>query len=388
MDEAVSAIFDQARMNEAEPSRKHHLVPASYLVRWEFNGRLRVTETDTKRTYETSAKNAARETDFYRVESEDLDSEITPPLIFETILSHVEGSGKTAIDLLLNGGVAAMGEYDALAMAQYLAFQLARGRARRREILEMANKTMLLQWEHISDEGIAQHMRKNGSEPTSEQVSDMRTFIEDWKAGKFVLGPQKAELVIMASTAAETLSMTLLARRWWIYHSTAPLITCDEPVVAVGGPPHFRKEIMGVATPGIMMFPLDPHHLLVMFHPGLDLDSIVLDPELLPSETDEINVELASASDRWLFEGSNTFRTTTLSVPPWLKASTAYQHFGAADGSGNELIRSYRPTRWASFPVTPAWPVERWWRNAQQSGLHEAPIIHEEMAYALFNSLY
>jgi hypothetical protein len=64
-----------------------------------------------------------------------------------------------------------------------------------------------------------------------------------------------------------------------------------------------------------VLFPFDPHHLLAMFHPYLSLDELALYPELCPSEADEINIELAAGSDRWLFELPNHIRGLTLTVP-------------------------------------------------------------------------
>ena len=150
-----------------------------------------MTETDSRHSYLSSAEKAARETDFYRVEAEDLDSQTTPPLIFETILSHVEGSGAASIELLLTDGLAAMGQHDRLVLAQFLAFQVARGRARRREILESANKMMLLLWQHATDDDLAERIRANGSEPTPERISEMRHVIENWKAGNSWWGHRK-----------------------------------------------------------------------------------------------------------------------------------------------------------------------------------------------------
>ena len=50
----VAAMFERARNNEKSAPRKHHVIPASYLARWERDGRIRVTETDSKRTYTPS----------------------------------------------------------------------------------------------------------------------------------------------------------------------------------------------------------------------------------------------------------------------------------------------------------------------------------------------
>ena len=49
LDEAVAAMFERARRNENSAPRKHHVVPASYLARWQRDGQIRVTETDAKR---------------------------------------------------------------------------------------------------------------------------------------------------------------------------------------------------------------------------------------------------------------------------------------------------------------------------------------------------
>jgi len=388
LDKAVADLFEAARKSDESSSspRKHHLIPASYLVRWETAAMIRVTETDSKHTYLSSADTAARETDFYRMESDDLDPESIPPLLFETMLSRVEGAGKAAIDLLLDGGILALDPPDVYALTQFLAFQLARGRARRREITNMANKMMLLQYGQMTDEGIRRRLREQGKPATQEEVGRMRAFIDDWKAGKYFIGPQPAALVALASLAAEAIAMTLLARRWWLYATACPLITSDEPVVAIPGPGQERRELLGVGTAGVVVFPLDPHHLLAMFHPALALDEVGLFPELLPTEVDEIDLELAAASDRWLFEQSTRRRTTTLLVPRWPKDAAIYEHHRRGDSSERELVRGFRPNRWAQLGIAPPPAVGRWWRGVGPETFVQ-PIVWEQMEYALFNSL-
>jgi hypothetical protein len=388
IDSAVADLFDAARKNDNGPSRprKHHLVPASYLVRWEVEDKIRVTETDTRLTYLNAAEVAARETDFYRMESEDLDPDDVPPLLFETILSRVEGAGRAAIDLVLTGGVRALGPVDVQAMSQFLAFQIARGRARRREIMDMANKAMLLQFADITDDGIRQRLEQNGAGSTSQEVASMRIFIDDWKAGKYVVGPQPAAQVALASMAAEDIAMTLLGRRWWIYGSSSPIITCDEPVVAIGGPGQDRCAVLGVGTAGVVVFPLDPHHVLAMFHPGIPLDAVALHRDLLPSEVDELNAELAAASDRWMFEQSSHRRTTTLLVPPWPNESTTFEDIEVVNDPQRQYMRSFRPNRWARFRKAPRSPIERWWPSTGWLWINQ-PIVWEDMEYAQYNSL-
>ena len=203
LDAAVAALFESAKKSEQAAPRKHHLIPASYLVRWEVASKLRVTETSTTTTYLNSADNAARETDFYRMESDDLDSDEIPPLLFETILSRLEGAAPAVIDLLIEGGPTALGHLDALAFAQFLAFQFVRGRARRQEIMDIANNGMLLMWGSITDEGIVQRLRDQGDDPTPAAIADIRKWITDLKAGKIRVGLQQAALIGYAAMAAE-----------------------------------------------------------------------------------------------------------------------------------------------------------------------------------------
>ena len=70
-------LLEEARKNEqGTPPRKHHIVPSSYLARWAEDDRIRVTETDTKRTRTESPKQAERITDFYRIESPDISASV------------------------------------------------------------------------------------------------------------------------------------------------------------------------------------------------------------------------------------------------------------------------------------------------------------------------
>jgi hypothetical protein len=320
------------------------------------------------------------------MESKDLDPESAPPLLFETILSRVEGSGRAAIDLLLDSGIEALGDAHVYALTQFLAFQVARGRARRRELTDMANKMMLIQYGQMTDEGISHRLREQGKAAAYDEVAEMRSFIEDWKAGKYFVGPQPAALVALASLATEAICMTLLARRWWVYETPWPLITCDEPVVAVPGPFQERHTLLGVGTAGVVIFPIDPHHVLAMFHPNLLLDEVALHRDLLPTEVDEINLELAAASDRWLFEKSNKRRTPTFLVPRWPKDATHYEEFPLEGESEHGIVWGVRPNRWAQFRNAPPPPVARWWRRANHETFTQ-PIVWEQMEYALFNSL-
>ncbi len=387
LDEAVTAMFESARKNEKSAPRKHHLIPASYLARWSLRNRLRVTETESKNTYVTAPEKAARETDFYSLASADLDSHAIPPLLLETILSRVEGSAKATIDVLLQGGPAALTLVDALGFAQFLAFQYVRGRAFREELMAMANAGMLKMWEGVTDEGIAARLEEQGTDPTPEAVASIRKTLNEWKAGDLRVGPQPAAQVGYAAVAVEQIAMVFVARPWRIYHSAMPMITCDEPVVPVAGPRGNRREQSGLATAGVVMFPLDPHFLLAMFHPDLVLDEVALYQELDPMEADEINLELAAHSDRWLFEQPRRSRTLTLTVPPYPQSRAVLETIYVVNRPDGEFLRGYRPTRWHRHPLPPPCPVERWWKRASVPGLHDLAFDADKMPYPLYNIL-
>src|SRR5664280_680724 len=339
LEAAAEAVFESARQAQKQPSRKHHLIPASYLKRWAVNGQVRVTETDSHRSYLVSPEKAARETDFYSLASENLDSNELPPLLVETILSRVEGAAKGIIDRLIVLGINTLSFDDALTFALFLAFEVTRGRAFRHKLMAVSNSGMLRMWENIADEGIAAHLKAQGVDSGPEAVARIRSALDHWKAGNLTFGPEMAAQVAMVTESAEVFRMNFLALRWRIFTSQLPLITCDEPVVLIPRPRGSRKEEPGLASAAATIFPLDPHHLLVMFHPYLDLDELALMPELLPTESDEINFEIAAHSNRWLFEQPPNQCTATIHVPPHPQSRSLMEDIEVANDPEGQYLR-------------------------------------------------
>lgn len=69
-------------------------MPEFYLKHWADGGKLRVTNVDESRSWVTTPNKAAFETDYYRVDSADIDPQEVPPLLFETALSKIERWGR------------------------------------------------------------------------------------------------------------------------------------------------------------------------------------------------------------------------------------------------------------------------------------------------------
>jgi len=390
MEDAVAALFEAARRNEKSAPRKHHLIPASYLRRWAVDDLIRVTETDSHKTYLTSPEKAARETDFYRITADDLDPEEMPPLLFETMLSQVEGDAKRCIDLLLAGGPRALDMKDSIAFATFLAFQVTRGRAFRARLLDGMNRVLFLTFQNLTDAGIAQKVRERhgGEEPSAEEVANVRSFIEDWRAGKWRVGPQQAAAIAQAGEDAQKMAFYFLGRPWKVYESRLPLVTCDEPVVPIHGPRGRPRAEAGVGAAGVIVLPLDPQHLLAMFHPKLVVSEDGLEPSLLPNEADEINLFVAAHSHFWMFEQPNLTRTTTLFVPPLpdeqIVMPTVARRTGPESGRIEELRHVSSPNRWSKGFGNPTPPVERWWTFARQPGDHDRPYNWEDEEIPLY----
>jgi Protein of unknown function (DUF4238) len=366
----VQKIFDEARNLTVSVPRKHHLVAASYLRRWEENGRIRVTEIDEGRDYVTSPGRAARETDFYRVESEDLDPATIPPLLFELLLGRIEEWGKQAIDHLLS--VSPWGEFDPQVAAQfawYLAMQFARGASFRRERRHMANQFFKLQYGELNDEGIREELKRRGLDPTNDLVASARTFVDGLRDGSITVEPQDAALVGEAGQAASVIGEHFLTRTWMVFETPRVMITCDEPVVYIGGPGLPRHERPGVATAGVIVLPLDPSHVLALFrddiaerigvagHPGR-IARGVLDHV----ETAELCREVAMNAHRWTFERPSKRVGARLHIPP-KREPTSIEDVGPIEDDEREgrVIRSFTQNRWRNAPVGSPWPVSAWW---------------------------
>ena len=244
-DEATAALLEQARRNEQSAPRKHHLIPASYLERWAIGNRIRVTETISKNTYTPSPSTAARETDFYRLESEDIDPDIVPPLLLETILSRVEGRGKPRITQLINEGPGSLSLEEALDMAMYLGFQMTRGRSFRTQTEHSTDQMMKVMASKFTDEHIARTLLERGLERSPQAIAQTRETLDRWMAGDFVARPQQAHSAALGAQMASEFAFYLIGRAWRVYTSLLPLITCDNPVVGLGG---LRRAAMAAGS--------------------------------------------------------------------------------------------------------------------------------------------
>ena len=362
LDESFERLLAAAAASEASNNtpRKHHLVPRSYLKRWEENSKLRATEINGGSSFLTSAAKAARETDFYRLES--ADPVELPPMLFETILSNVEGAAVPAIDRLIQH----VGLFDELQIkleiSDFLTMQLIRGRHYRGDVQEMRAKTWALYFKELGAEGIEKLLEKRygpGLVPDSE-IEKAHRLIEASAKGEFQVRQHKTEVMRTGLIAAQEFMGLLFWRNWVVVATPNCLVTCDEPLVLIGGPGMSRGRLPGIAEAAVIIFPLCPNMLLAMVRHDLPYE--YFHHPLSSIDIIDINTEILANAYKWGFERPSKMMTQRLHIPAKPLETVVFEEAPYPDAqSGRKLITSTHRTSWASIPGAP-WPVERWWR--------------------------
>jgi hypothetical protein len=344
-------------------AKGHHLVPAWYLKNWVVGDVLRVTQVPCRKTRISSANAVGLENDYYRVEAPEVDADVVPPLIFEALLGVVEGIAAEASLAIVTGGVDAALSKDArLNLSLFMAFQALRGEDFRRTVKALIAETHRIMATEWNDEAIKETLKAEGTEPTEAAIDEHRRVLDDFANGRLVAVPHQATLVALAGEMAFKVLPYIAGRQWVVYRTSGNLITCDEPVVLVAGPPYTRVDSVGFETAGVVLFPLNPGMLLAMFHPLILLGEAARLDRLSLDEEAEVNLEIASQSRRWLFERPGTQQSRTIRLPqgaglPRMEGPRKL-HVGKRDG---DLYRTGNATPWSHSLDPPPWPVRRWW---------------------------
>jgi hypothetical protein len=356
-------LIEIAKGNDGPSApRQHHVVPRFYLDAWAVDKMVRVTDlgVSPRHSYRVKPSQAARVRDFYRIESPEIDAAEMPPLLFETILGEIEGSASPIVNKLVSAEE--ISPEEVAQFSWYLGFQATRGRSFREDIGFFASEAVKIQFSGITDDAIRKRLEESGTEPTDEAIASAREFIDGIQSGQYFASPQHAQQVGLSGQLAVIVGSTFMFRNWRVFEACAPLITCDEPVVAIGGPTCSRRRDPGYGTAGVVIFPLGPAHLLAMFHPDLELDHLGTIPDLLPSEVAEINLDVAAASSRWVIERGDRRLTTHLTLP-WGNSAAARDVLNGVGPRGGELHHFFGNDRWHLSGNPPPWPVARWWAN-------------------------
>ena len=360
----VRKVLEEARRN-TQP-RKHHIVPKSYLERWSVDGVVRVHLLDEGRSFLTKPAKAARETDYYSAASDDLDPEDVPPMIFETILSRVEGAAVAAIDGILE--LPSRVDLQArVVLATFMAFQRARGHRQRLIIRATAHFTTKLMTQGWSEEQIRARLAEIQPDVTDADVGSTQKLLDELHRDEVQVMPQDAQAISMAFSAAELTGGLLFTRPWVIASTPTSLITTDEPVHPIPGPGYPRNETGGLGHAGIVVFPLSPDRLLLAIRPDLaDLLGLSRDLERLDTtdldfaETFSVCKELLMGATRWAFERSDRKVASNMNVPA-KPDDLSTDEFFSIDDDGTSIIRFYSHNRWKNADLIPEWPLSGFW---------------------------
>ncbi|MEE3751886.1 DUF4238 domain-containing protein [Mycobacterium intracellulare] len=358
---ALRELLEEARRSgeSASAQKRHHLVPAFYLKQWADDGKLRVTHVDGKRSWVTTPRKAATETDYYRLESPELDPEEVPPLLFEVTLSRVERWGADFIDAAIVDPIQVLSnDEQRVLFSIFMAFQYVRGRNFRAFSHASMNDYFKLTYGEMTDAGITHFLQERGQEPTPKAIAEMRRFLDGLNSGDITVGPQKASVIGMSGQMVETIGLHLFARHWRIYRVPPILVTSDEPVVPINGPFRPRVERGSVGIAGVVIFPLTPGLLLAAFD-GYKARPAVPD-RLGHCDIADINREIVAACSTYAYERPGRRTAMAFRLPLTPPPTATSEPIPVVGGDGEFIIRSHRPSRWSLETHPPPWPVERW----------------------------
>lgn len=352
----LNRIVERSRAYTEDPQapKRHHLVPRSYLDRWATEGIVRGTAVDTGRWRDYGLKGVAYEDHFYRLEADDIDPNVTPPLFGEVLFGELEDVAKSNIDTLVENGPGLLDDSKLInQMAFYIAAQHVRGRAFRDEQLT------IIEWSAQQDQvelskALARGyltIHSGGLVPTEPAVEQAAAAI---RANTPISADPKAQALQLMLQQWLNIVPILAEWKWAVYATESALLTSDEPVVLIGASGVDRREKPGFATSAAIVFPLGPDRLLALFPPssGEPRYPFVLNE----IETRQVNAELMATAETRVFERPGSDIAETIPMLP--RGSGEQIH----DPGGKPAQRYRKPTRWADAD-TPR-PISRWYAPA------------------------
>jgi hypothetical protein len=357
----IDQMADGMTASGQEP-RKHHLVPRFYLNRWSEQGKVRVTDLDNRRTFTPSPENAARRTDFYRLEDGTFQS--GSPVAWEAFLSVLEGRVSTTTEALIDGSSSlsnlSLAELDELVW--FLATQYTRGMSFRRGLKWHLVQSHLVKYEISGDEALRRRLAEAGYEISGENVARMRQQLDEMRADPGKLPMLTAMKVQQSADAAKQIYPHLADRLPVVYRTPRRLVTCDEPVVALDEDMSASVGQFGVKNAPIIVYPLAPDMLLALFRRDFPV-RLGANECLTFDEVLALNQSILGNSYMYGFELPSMQLTTRLYIPPMSLNGERVTVSVEANGEKTQrLIPSDR--RWRGQPHAPLRPVARWWASS------------------------
>ncbi|MBF6093974.1 DUF4238 domain-containing protein [Nocardia cyriacigeorgica] len=345
----LGAGFTRESREQAEhdDTKKQHYVPAFYLQRWAVDGKVQPFQVDSRTAHPPQlVRDVGKAKNIYTLPEYGATMDL-PLRWVEKHLSRIEGLCSQHLDALveLDSGLVTD---DALRqdMSVFLGLQITRTPSQRERHLALINGPAAAKREYLKRTSpganateVAQRMRPRFTDPKHEAIHLM---IEDVR---YPVGP------------------LLHRRKWAVYRTNSPLVTCDDPVLFLAGPP-FERSVSLAGSSAVVLYPLDPSHLLVMLRWDMQhRGPLVLDV----AETAAVNLEIVAAATRTSFERPGDDIASECSVPirvpiPELDDETA-QSLETEAALQYLFGRARRVSRWADSTASPDWPVPRWYSS-------------------------
>ncbi|MEX0833026.1 MAG: DUF4238 domain-containing protein [Actinomycetota bacterium] len=241
-------------------AKRHHLIPAFYLRRFvDGNGRLTRFDLRTNEARVLAVDNAAVETDFYTILTDD-----GPSDAIESRLAQIEGLAAEAMrNIDTRDGP--LTDEDITGLANFVAVQLVRGRDFRDRINAVGDSVMkkitLLQSQN--PDAVRKHVQETtGEYPSEEALDEILSWMRD---GDYTLELHPNEAIRVMLAAGAELVQPLAEMRWHLLAVTDPVfLASDRPITMWAGDPTPPFYGVGLATADEISLPLDPQKCLVI----------------------------------------------------------------------------------------------------------------------------
>ena len=320
---------------------EHHTVPRMHLRRFADGQKfLMASPRGGGRQVRMSVKRACAEAGYYELELEEPHDQEFPPEFVEGSLSYFEGRVAPIIEGLVQDEFA-LSMWDRFYLTLFVAFQIARGPAFRRELSEMMTMQARLELQtRVTPKKARNWLRKKGLAADDVAVEN---FVREALDGAWKLvGSNSAYVQAMLQWVFEDLHPLLFTtRRIRVLRFAQPvLLTSDQPAVLWARPGRdLYAEPLGVATADAIWMPLDRRHALALVASGREG---IIDTGFLRAK--QINTAVAAAAHDWIFQHPNEEPLDVSRLPrrPELKAEAIRIHEGP--GEVRVLNRIYRPT--------------------------------------------
>ncbi|WP_280484426.1 DUF4238 domain-containing protein [Nocardia cyriacigeorgica] len=341
------AFVDESKSQAwAVTTRKQHYVPESYLRRWAVDGLVQPFQVDKQIAYGPQPpKEVGQARNLYTLP--EYEATMGLPLRWvEKHLSRIEDPCAKHLDTLIRRDAGPVKD-PALRrdMSVFLGLQATRTLSQRERHLAIINGPRAAKREFLKQ-------MAPGAGPV-EIYRRMQPRYSD---------PKHEAIHLMVEDVRTRVAPLLHLRSWAVYRTTRPIVTCDDPVLFLAGPPFERSwSIVGVSA--VVLYPLDPFHLLVMLRWDLHHSApYILDAD----ETTSINLEIIASATRTSFERPGDDIGAEHPVParrpkPEL-TDEAVQALDPAKAVEYMFGRARQLSRWAEADAAPAWPVPRWYQ--------------------------